>query len=118
MSAEQEPVSRDDAEVLMRLRRVEGQVRGIQRMIEEGRDCEAIVTQLLAARAALDRTGLMIMSQHIEHCLRSTGAGVDQSGLERVMSFFLQFARPDEGMAPGALQGDPLEEGEQGGDAD
>jgi len=42
-----------------RLRRVEGQIRGIQRMVEEGRECEAIVTQLMAARAALDKVSLI-----------------------------------------------------------
>ena len=45
-------------QVLTRLRRVEGQIRGIQRMIEEERECEAIVTQLMAARAALDKASL------------------------------------------------------------
>jgi CsoR family transcriptional regulator, copper-sensing transcriptional repressor len=96
MTAQPEPVSREQVEILTRLRRVEGQIRGIQRMIEDERACEAIVTQLLAARAALDRTGLLIMSQHIEHCLCSASTGDDRVGLERVMSFFLQFARPPE----------------------
>jgi CsoR family transcriptional regulator, copper-sensing transcriptional repressor len=87
-------VSREQTEIVTRLRRIEGQIRGILRMIEEERECEAIVTQVLAARAALDRTGLLIMSQHIEHCLCSARDGEGQAGLERVMSFFLQFARP------------------------
>jgi DNA-binding FrmR family transcriptional regulator len=88
--------SREQNEILTRLRRVEGQVRGIQRMIEEERDCEAIVTQLLAARAALDKTGMLIMGQHIERCLLNARDGAGSEGLERVMSYFLQFARPSE----------------------
>ena len=85
---------REQAEMLARLRRVEGQIRGIQRMIEEVRECEAIVTQLLAARAALDKAGTLIMGQHIERCLTSARDGEGSGGLERVMSYFLQFARP------------------------
>jgi DNA-binding FrmR family transcriptional regulator len=86
----------EQSEILTRLRRVEGQIRGIQRMIEEQRDCEAIVTQLLAARAALDKTGMLIMGKHIERCLISAREGDGPVGLERVMAFFLQFAKPCE----------------------
>jgi DNA-binding FrmR family transcriptional regulator len=86
----------EQSEILTRLRRVEGQIRGIQRMVEEERDCEAIVTQLLAARAALDKTGMLIMGQHIERCLLNARDGEGSEGLERVMSYFLQFAQPSE----------------------
>jgi DNA-binding FrmR family transcriptional regulator len=50
----------DDA--VKRLRRVEGQLRGLQRMIDEGAECRDIVTQLSAARAALDRVGFKLMA--------------------------------------------------------
>jgi DNA-binding FrmR family transcriptional regulator len=81
-------------EILTRLRRVEGQIRGIQRMIEDERECEAIVTQLMAARAALDKTGLHIMSHHIENCLLDPSERSDRKHLERVISFFMKFATP------------------------
>jgi DNA-binding FrmR family transcriptional regulator len=63
---------RSDAEtetLLTRLRRVEGQVRGIQRMLEEGRGCEDVLTQLAAARSALDQVGLLLMDWHMERCV-------------------------------------------------
>jgi hypothetical protein len=47
-------------EISNRLKRIEGQIRGLQRMVEEQRDCEAILTQLMAGRAALDRVGLLV----------------------------------------------------------
>ena len=50
----------DDA--IQRLRRIEGQMRGLQRMIDEGSECRDIVTQLSAARAALDRVGFKLMA--------------------------------------------------------
>ncbi len=80
---------------LTRLRRIEGQVRGIQRMIEEERDCEAIAAQLLAVRAALDKVSLHIMTHHIEQCLRGDTGVAERERLERVIGFFLRFAESD-----------------------
>jgi DNA-binding FrmR family transcriptional regulator len=54
-----EEISRD---VIVRLRRVEGQIRGIQRLIDEGSECRDVVTQLSAARGALDRVGFKLVA--------------------------------------------------------
>ena len=51
-----------NAEAVTRLRRIEGQVRGLQRLIDEGAECRDIVTQLSAARSALDRVGFRLMA--------------------------------------------------------
>lgn len=56
-------------EVIQRLRRIEGQVKGIQRMIEEQRACDEILTQMIAARAALDQVAKQIVATHIDDCL-------------------------------------------------
>ena len=56
-------------DVLLRLRRLEGQIRGIQRMISEGENCEAVVTQLAAAKAALDRVSFRLMAAGMRHCV-------------------------------------------------
>ncbi|NLD75582.1 MAG: metal-sensitive transcriptional regulator [Acidimicrobiales bacterium] len=56
-------------DVLNRLRRAEGQVRGIQRLLEDGADCKDVITQLTAAQAALHRTGLRLMSAGMRYCL-------------------------------------------------
>jgi len=55
--------------ILPRLRRIEGQVRGISRMVEERRYCIDIIQQLTAARKALDQASLQIMSNHINTCV-------------------------------------------------
>ena len=65
----------DRAGVVARLRRVEGQIRGLQRMMEEERDCAEIVTQLSAARAALDRVGNVIVSSGVRGCLADAKLG-------------------------------------------
>ena len=51
-----------NADVLKRLRRLEGQIRGIQRLVAEGEECRDIVTQLAAAKGALDRVGFRLMA--------------------------------------------------------
>lgn len=56
-------------QVLDRLARAEGQIRGIRKMIEGDRDCEAILTQLLAARTALERAAEQIVGGYIDECL-------------------------------------------------
>jgi len=55
--------------VLKRLKRIEGQVRGLSRMVEDDRYCIDIVTQLSAARAALRRAEEEILADHIAHCV-------------------------------------------------
>jgi DNA-binding FrmR family transcriptional regulator len=55
-------------DVMNRLRRLEGQIRGVQRMIEEGQDCRDVVTQLSACKAALDRVGYRLVAAGLRHC--------------------------------------------------
>ncbi len=54
-----------------RLRRAEGQLRGVARMIEAGRGCEEIVTQLMAVRTAVDRVAGEIVMAHVDECVAS-----------------------------------------------
>lgn len=61
-----EEVSED---VLNRLSRAEGQIRGIQRLLQDGADCKDVVTQLTAAQAALHRAGLRLMAAGMRYCL-------------------------------------------------
>jgi len=59
--------------LLKRLKRIEGQVRGLQNMIEEERYCIDILTQVSATRAALDGVALGVMEDHVRHCVREGG---------------------------------------------
>ena len=58
--------TRDD--IIKRLRRIEGQVRGLQKMVEEGRDCNDTLTQFAAADRALSRAGFKFLSATMEQC--------------------------------------------------
>jgi DNA-binding FrmR family transcriptional regulator len=56
-------------ELMERLAKIEGQVRGVSKMVEEDRYCIDVVTQINAARAALDKVGLGLLDGHVRHCL-------------------------------------------------
>ncbi len=59
----------DKDAVLKRLRRIEGQVRGVQTMIEEDRYCIDVVTQITAIESALDKVALELLADHANHCV-------------------------------------------------
>lgn len=65
----------DKDAVLKRLRRIEGQVRGVERMVEENRYCIDVVTQVTAIQAALDKVALELLSDHAAHCVAGVEAG-------------------------------------------
>jgi DNA-binding FrmR family transcriptional regulator len=67
-------------EVLQRLRRIEGQLRGIQRMIEEGVPCPDILTQVAAATAALKKASMTIIQTYMEECLAKSK---EERGMKR-----------------------------------
>ncbi|CAN5781192.1 hypothetical protein BH18ACT15_BH18ACT15_02680 [soil metagenome] len=63
-------------QLIIRLRRIEGQVRGLQRMVEEDRYCIDVLTQISATSAALDKVALGLLDGHARHCLHGGGAGL------------------------------------------
>jgi len=83
--------------VLNRLRRAQGQISGVIKMIEEGRDCEEVVTQLAAASRALDRAGFAIIATGLQQCLadgeRALRDGEDKEQMRaRLEKLFLSLA--------------------------
>ncbi len=62
----------------LRLRRIEGQIRGIQRMLEEGRDCREIVNQVVAVKAALSSLNAVLLTCYVRDCLTAPGPECDQ----------------------------------------
>ena len=66
--------SEDKAAVLRRLRRIEGQVRGLQRMVDEEAYCIDVLTQVSAATRALESVALELLGDHLDHCVREAVA--------------------------------------------
>jgi DNA-binding FrmR family transcriptional regulator len=78
------------ADVQLRLRRIEGQIRAVARLIEERRDCRAIVQQLAAARAALERAMLQIMTHSLAGCIRRERKGARSADVEQLTDLFVK----------------------------
>jgi DNA-binding FrmR family transcriptional regulator len=76
--------SASKGELLKRLARVEGQVRGVSQMIENDRYCIDVVTQISAVRAALDKIALGLVDDHVRHCLKDRGRADEQA--DKLMS--------------------------------
>ncbi|WP_217914770.1 metal-sensitive transcriptional regulator [Miltoncostaea marina] len=71
--------------VLKRLRRVEGQVRGIAGMVEDDRYCIDVLQQISAAQAALDKVALALVDDHTRHCLLDAGPDDQEARREELM---------------------------------
>lgn len=76
-------------QIQARLRRVEGQVQAVQRMLAERRDCHSIAQQMAAARAALDRATVQLMTTSMAECLRPNGH-VDATEMNRLTETFVK----------------------------
>lgn len=77
--------------VINRVKRAQGQLAGVVRMLEEGRDCEDVVTQLAAVSRALDRAGFAIVATGMQQCL-ATGDGLDGLDAKKLEKLFLSLA--------------------------
>lgn len=74
-----------------RLARVEGQVRGISRMIEKDAYCDDVLAQISAARAALDRSALVVLEHHMKHCLIDHVRAGDDSIVDELLDTLSKF---------------------------
>ncbi len=80
------------ADVIKRLRRAQGQIGGVIKMIEEGRDCADVVTQLAAASRALNRAGFKIIATGLRQCALDTGDGTADTDSAQLERLFLSLA--------------------------
>ncbi|HUF13322.1 MAG TPA: metal-sensitive transcriptional regulator [Longimicrobiales bacterium] len=85
------------ARAMQGLKRIEGQVRGLQRMVEEERYCAEVLTQISAVHEALRKVGKLLMRNHLEHCvtdaLRSGDAGAATDVYDEVMDLMYRYAK-------------------------
>jgi len=76
----------DKAKIMARLRRMEGQVRGVQRMVEEDQYCLDVLTQLSAIIAAARQTGLLVLEDHVRGCVLGSDHGHDEIDREELLT--------------------------------
>jgi DNA-binding FrmR family transcriptional regulator len=79
-------------DVVKRLRRAEGQIRGVIAMLESGRDCADVVTQLAAVSRALDRAGFKVIASGLEQCLTGPSDRGERADIEQMEKLFLSLA--------------------------
>ena len=82
--------------LVRRLNRIEGQIRGIRRMVEEPRPCIEVLQQLAAAEAALNRISLAVFRHHIDHCVRdgiAKGEAESRQQLNELVDIFDRFGK-------------------------
>ena len=82
-------------DLISRLRRIEGQARGVQRMLREGRNCEEVATQLSAMRSAVNNVIVLALTSNLTDCLQAGGALLDDEAdkerLAKAREMFLKF---------------------------
>ena len=82
--------------LVRRLNRIEGQIRGIRRMVEEPRPCIEVLQQLAAAEAALNRISLAVFRHHVDHCVRdglAKGEAEGRNQLNELVDIFDRFGK-------------------------
>ena len=80
--------------LLNRLRRIEGQVRGVARMVDEDRYCIDVLTQLAAVRSALDALGLELLEHHLYGCVQhAVRSGDGEQAIDEALAVIKRFAR-------------------------
>ena len=83
----------DKAKILARLRRIEGQVRGVGRMVENDQYCVDVLTQMSAIIAALRTTGLLVLEDHVRGCVMGAGPDDREAVLDELTSAIERFTR-------------------------
>jgi len=82
----------DRKRLLNRLRRLEGQIRGLQAMIESGQECDAVLTQVMAAKSALNQVGLHIVGHAMKNCLIDDEAATRDEVIDEAIKVFLKYS--------------------------
>ena len=92
-----DPMQADNKATLNRLRRIEGQVRGLQRMVDEDAYCIDVLTQVSAVQTALEQVAVQVLDGHVRHCVADAVAGDDESAaderLDELMAAVRRFAK-------------------------
>lgn len=90
-----QPRTKDEKQnVINRLKRIEGQVRGIQKMVEDDRYCVDILIQISAIQSALKNVGFAVTERHINHCVSDAiRQGEGKETIEELMSVLKQFSK-------------------------
>ena len=87
-------MEQERAKMIARLKKIEGQVRGIQKMIDSGANCSEILIQIAAVKSAVNKVGTLVFEKHAQQCLRNARDGYEETeqveDLMRILSGFIK----------------------------
>jgi len=87
-------IDKEKSELKQRLKKVSGQITGIDKMLDEGRYCVDILQQILAARAALNKVGLILLESHTRTCVvNAIKEDRTEQGIDELMDVIKQFSK-------------------------
>ena len=86
------PTQEERRRIINRLKRLEGQIRGLQTMIESEKDCEAVLTQIMAAKSALNQVGLHIIGHSMKTCLLDDEDKSRDELIDEAIKVFLKYS--------------------------
>jgi DNA-binding FrmR family transcriptional regulator len=78
--------------IINRLKRLEGQIRGLQSMVDSGQECEAVLTQIMAAKSALNQVGMHIIGHAMKRCLISEDVMDRDELIDEAIKVFLKYS--------------------------
>ena len=86
--------SKENDSVILRLRRIEGQVKGIQKMVEEGKHCGEILIQIAAVRSAINSVGGLILENYMKNCLKNYLDGsLGEDSLDELVNIMVKYTK-------------------------
>jgi CsoR family transcriptional regulator, copper-sensing transcriptional repressor len=85
-------ITEEQRRIINRLRRLEGQIRGLQSMIESGQHCEAVLTQVMAAKSALNQVGMQVIGHAMKECLITDEVTDRDALIDESIKVFLKYS--------------------------
>ncbi len=86
--------AKEKGPIILRLRKIEGQVKGIQKMIEEGKKCGEILVQIAAVRSAINSVGGLILENYIKECLKNYLDGsLKEEALDELVNIMIKYTK-------------------------
>lgn len=86
------PTDEERKRIINRLKRLEGQIRGLQSMVESGQECEAVLTQIMAAKSALNQVGMHIIGHAMKECLIGEDVTDRDELIDQAIQVFLKYS--------------------------
>lgn len=76
-----------------RLKTIKGHIAGVEKMVEEGKNCDEILLQIAAIKASVHKVGLVIMENHLMDCMTTEDGNIDKDEVEKMLKTLVKYAK-------------------------